>query len=85
MLVTKHDTWKNWYQSLPENEDGNKNMRAFSGALEPGKSDTEKIRTLTKSPNHVFLAANCMKMLKIFTVRSTLEECSSARRTRLHA
>ncbi len=41
-------------------------MRAFSGALEPGKSETEKIRILTETPNHVFLAADRLRMLKIF-------------------
>lgn len=64
-IVTK-DTWKLWFASLSENDEGNRNMVAFTNALNAGRSDTEKIKTLTDNKNYVFLAADRKKSIKIF-------------------
>ncbi len=47
MPSTNYNTWKLWFNSLPENEAGNDNMAAFTGALDAGKSALEKIKNLT--------------------------------------
>ena len=53
-----HDSWKLWFAALHENEAGNQNMAAFTGAMDAGKSELEKIKNLTDNSNNVFLHAD---------------------------
>ena len=66
MLAVIQETWKLWFASLPENEEGNRNMEAFTESLNSGKSKFKKVKNLTDSQNSVFLAVDGKKMIKIF-------------------
>lgn len=66
MPAVTHETWTLWFYSLPENESGNRNMAAFTNALDAGKSEFEKVKNLTDNVNNVFLAVDGKRMIKIF-------------------
>ena len=66
MTAVTHETWKLWFASLPENEGGNRNMAAFTSALDAEKSEFEKVKNLTDNMNNVFLSVDGRKMIKIF-------------------
>eukprot|EP00957_Ditylum_brightwellii_P091694 6981736-Ditylum_brightwellii.AAC.1 len=59
MLLQK--AWKEVFNLLPENEQGNRNTLAFSLALKAGKSHKEKLRLLTEDVDTVFLVADDKK------------------------
>jgi len=60
--------WTKWYRNHPNNEDGNRNMAAFSSILDAGLSEEEKFRSLVEDIDTVILAANANK--KIMILRS---------------
>ena len=64
MPLVKHDSWKQWFAALAENEEGNRNMAAFTAALNAGKSEIEKIKILTDNSNNVFLCADGSRSIK---------------------
>ncbi len=66
MLAVIQETWKLWFASLPENEGGKRNIVAFTNLLNSGKSEFEKVKNITDSPNNVFLTADEKKMIRIF-------------------
>ena len=66
MPTLTHESWKLWFSSLPENEEGNRNMAAFSTALNAGKSAIEKIKNLTDNQNNVFLLVDGTGLIKVY-------------------
>ena len=66
MPTLTHESWKLWFSSLPENEEGNRNMAAFTAALDAGRSELEKIKHLTDNQNNVFLLVDGAGLIKIY-------------------
>eukprot|EP00957_Ditylum_brightwellii_P171036 13020023-Ditylum_brightwellii.AAC.1 len=57
--------WKEVFNLLPENKQGNRNISAFSLALKASKSQKEKLRSLTEDVDTVFLVAADKKNIVI--------------------
>ena len=53
------------FSNLPNNEDGNRNMAAFSSILEAGLSEEEKLQSLVEEINTVILAADANNKIMI--------------------
>ena len=58
--------WTEWFSNHPNNEDGNRNMAAFSSILESGLSEEEKLRSLVEEIDTVILAADANNKIMIF-------------------
>lgn len=58
--------WKLWYQNLASNEQGNKNIEAFTDSLSSDDTLVQKVRTLTEDLDTVFLAASPERLINIF-------------------
>ena len=63
MLPQKN--WIEWFSNHPNNEDGNRNMAAFSSILESGLSEEEKLRSLVEEIDTVILAADANNKIMI--------------------
>jgi hypothetical protein len=57
--------WTKWFGNHPNNEDGNRNMAAFSSILEAGSSQEEKLRSLVEEIDTIILAANASNKIMI--------------------
>ena len=57
--------WTEWFSNHPNNEDGNRNMAAFSSILEAGLSEEEKLQSLVEEINTVILAADANNKIMI--------------------
>ncbi len=57
--------WTKWFSNHPNNEDGNRNMAAFSSILKAGFSEEEKLRSLVEEIDTVILAANANNKIMI--------------------
>jgi hypothetical protein len=57
--------WTEWFSNHPNNEDGNRNMAAFSSILESGLSEEEKLRSLVEDIDTVILAADANNKIMI--------------------
>ena len=57
--------WIKWFSNHPNNEDGNRNMAAFSSILESGLSEEEKLRSLVEDIDTVILAADANNKIVI--------------------
>ena len=57
--------WIEWFSNHPHNEDGNRNMAAFSSILESGLSEEEKLRSLVEEIDTVILAADANNKIMI--------------------
>ena len=64
-MAQQSNTWKQFFLSHPENEQGNSNMGAFSIALKAGNSKIEKLSALTEEGT-VFVAADSDKQIVLF-------------------
>eukprot|EP00957_Ditylum_brightwellii_P159380 12132170-Ditylum_brightwellii.AAC.1 len=56
--VGKRRAWKEIFNSLPENEQGNRDISTFSIASQEGKSLDEKLRAFMGDNDIVFLVAD---------------------------
>ena len=64
-MAQQSNTWKQFFLSHPENEQGNSNMGAFSIALKAGNSKIEKLSALTEEGT-VFVAADSDMQIALF-------------------
>ena len=76
------NSWREHYSSLPSNDSGNKNIKAFSDALDHTIDDKIRIQNLTESKDTVFLVAGVDGKIVIYTARRTWEECEIVKRTK---
>ncbi len=58
--------WSDWFTNHTSNDAGNRNMQAYSNILSSTDSDFEKLRSLVKDIDTVFLAANETRNAMIF-------------------
>ena len=59
-------SWRLWYQNLASNEQGNKNIEAFTNTLSSEDTLVQKVRTLTEDVDTVFLAATPDRLINVF-------------------
>ena len=57
-LISLSTSWKQHFASLPENDDGDRNMMAFSVALAAGQTSSEKLKQLVDEIESIILVAN---------------------------
>ena len=64
MTMVNSNSWKQYYEILPGDDEGNKNMRSFSDFSSDTSTDgVSKLRDLVEDPNTVFLGASNGKIL----------------------
>ena len=57
--------WTKWFSKHPNNEDGYRNMAAFSSIVEAGFSEEEKLRSLVEEIDTLILAADANNKIMI--------------------
>jgi len=58
-------TWKQWFNSLPENERGNMDMTLYAEAWSQERTEEQLIRTLSADVNTVLLAADATNNVQV--------------------
>jgi hypothetical protein len=66
------NSWREHYNASPSNDSGNKNIKAFTDALDCKVDDKTRLRNLTESEETVFLVAGADKNIVLFHSPSNL-------------
>jgi hypothetical protein len=66
MIIATHNTWTSWFVNHPSNDEGNKNLPAFSSTLDADSSKETKLKDLVEEIDTVILAADKNKQLALF-------------------
>ncbi len=65
-IMQTQPNWSDWFTNHTSNDAGNKKMQAYSDILSSTDSDFEKLRSLVKDIDTVFLAADKTRNVMIF-------------------
>jgi hypothetical protein len=80
------NSWKQFYESLPGEYEGNKKMVSFSKFSSDTSTDKVlKLRSLIEDKDSVFFGVNNGKVSSFSTALPTLEELGLAKPIKLHA